>query len=111
MFIRDKSGSSAALFAAALVPALGMIGAAIDYSRSSHAKSALQTATDAGTLAYALSKGDTAEKKLGEARSVFSANLASLGVKLGNPCFRCRSTAARSSATPPPTIRTCSCPF
>lgn len=88
MFIRDKSGSSAALFAAALVPALGMIGAAIDYSRSSHAKSALQTATDAGTLAYALSKGDTAEKKLGEARSVFSANLASLGVKLGNPLLQ-----------------------
>lgn len=72
------------LFALSLVPVIGFIGATVDYSRSSNAKAALQTAVDAGTLSYALSKSETPGKKQTEAQNVFAANLASLGVKLPN---------------------------
>jgi Flp pilus assembly protein TadG len=47
----DKRGSVAALFGLALIPVLTATGVAVDYSRMSGAKQALQAAVDAGVLA------------------------------------------------------------
>ena len=50
---RDRRGGVAPLFAIAAIPLLGMVGASIDYSRASAAKTAMQGATDSTALALA----------------------------------------------------------
>jgi Flp pilus assembly protein TadG len=52
-FCRDDSGSVAAVFAAALIPLLGLSGFALDYARASLGKAQLQAAVDAAGLAVA----------------------------------------------------------
>src|ERR1041384_1699381 len=46
----DQSGNVAAIFALALVPAVGLIGAAVDYSRGNATRSSMQAAVDATAL-------------------------------------------------------------
>lgn len=53
-FGADKRGNVAVIFAVALLPILGLIGAAVDYSRANNARTALQTALD--TTALMISK-------------------------------------------------------
>lgn len=57
---RDRSGNVAMLFGLAMVPVLGGIGAALDYSRASATRSDLQSAVDSASLAGArqLPKGE-----------------------------------------------------
>ena len=52
-FTRRTDGNIAVITAAAILPILVTIGAAIDYSRASQIKSLLRDAVDAGTLAGA----------------------------------------------------------
>jgi Flp pilus assembly protein TadG len=49
-FRRDESGAVFLLFGLALVPILGLVGAALDYARTSAARVRLQSAIDAGVL-------------------------------------------------------------
>jgi Flp pilus assembly protein TadG len=49
-FAGAERGNVAMMFAIALVPMLGFIGAAIDYSRAVSARSAMQAAADATAL-------------------------------------------------------------
>jgi len=49
-FLRDRNGNVAITFAILIVPLLGLVGAAIDYSRANHARSAMQAALDATAL-------------------------------------------------------------
>ncbi len=48
--IRSDRGNVAAIFALALVPMIGIVGAAIDYSRAVAARSAMQAALDTAAL-------------------------------------------------------------
>lgn len=57
-FFRDRKGGVAPLLALAIVPVLGAVGAAVDYSRASASRTALQAALDSALL-YA-AKGDSA---------------------------------------------------
>lgn len=52
-FLGDQRGSVAPVFALALVPMVGLAGAAIDYARASAARSAMQASLDAATLMIA----------------------------------------------------------
>lgn len=52
-FRRDRGGNIAVIFAIALLPLLGFVGAAVDYSRASRARSAIQTALDSTALMVA----------------------------------------------------------
>jgi Flp pilus assembly protein TadG len=52
-FLKDRRGSVAPMFALAVIPVLGLTGAAIDYSRASSMKVSLQAALDATSLAMA----------------------------------------------------------
>lgn len=53
-FARDKRGGGVApMFALAVIPVLGLVGAAVDYSRANSIKVALQAAIDATALAMA----------------------------------------------------------
>lgn len=56
-FGRSESGNIAVLFAIAIVPLLGFVGGAIDYSRVNNARTAMQTALD--TAALMISKDAT----------------------------------------------------
>ena len=52
-FLADQHGGVAPIFALALVPMIGRAGAAIDYSRASAARTAMQASLDATTLMIA----------------------------------------------------------
>src|SRR3954453_11664373 len=52
-FLADHHGGVAPIFALALVPMIGLAGAAIDYSRASAARTAMQASLDATTLMIA----------------------------------------------------------
>jgi Flp pilus assembly protein TadG len=52
-FHRAESGNVAVIFAIALVPLIGFVGAAIDYSRATAARARMQTILDAATLMIA----------------------------------------------------------
>jgi Flp pilus assembly protein TadG len=56
-FLKDRGGNIAPIFALSLVPTVGMIGAAVDYTRANEVKTAMQSALDATTLAMAQSAG------------------------------------------------------
>lgn len=49
-FNRDERGNIAMIFAVALVPLLGFVGAAVDYSRANAARSSMQVALDSAAL-------------------------------------------------------------
>ncbi|MBZ0218017.1 MAG: hypothetical protein K8F25_15780, partial [Fimbriimonadaceae bacterium] len=49
-FRADQGGNIALLFAATIIPAVIAVGAAIDYSRASQVKTAMQTALDSTAL-------------------------------------------------------------
>ena len=50
-FLKDRRAGVAPMFALAVVPILGLVGAAIDYSRANSIKVAMQSALDATALA------------------------------------------------------------
>ena len=52
-FAGDRSGNISAIFALSLIPVVGLIGAAVDYSRANKARTALQAALDSTALAMA----------------------------------------------------------
>src|SRR5262249_57101561 len=49
-FSRDRSGNVVIIFGLALIPILGLVGAAVDYSRAGSARTAMQVALDAAAL-------------------------------------------------------------
>src|SRR5262249_13562236 len=52
-FFRDRKGGVAPLLALGLIPLVGAVGAAVDYSRAGNVRSAMQTAADATALMLA----------------------------------------------------------
>ncbi len=49
-FVADRDGNIAVIFAIALVPILGFVGAAVDYTRANAARSSMQAALDSTAL-------------------------------------------------------------
>jgi Flp pilus assembly protein TadG len=54
-FLQDRRGGVAPIFALAIIPVIGLVGAAVDYSRANTIRSGLQSALDATALAMAKS--------------------------------------------------------
>jgi Flp pilus assembly protein TadG len=52
-FLKDCRGGVAPMFAVAIVPVFGLVGAAVDYSRASSVRTGMQSAIDATALAMA----------------------------------------------------------
>lgn len=73
---RCQSGNVAIFFAIALIPMIGLAGAAIDYRRASTVKTELQTAIDSAVLAGARGGGDSGLKDVEIAERYFQANYA-----------------------------------
>jgi Flp pilus assembly protein TadG len=73
-FAVDTRGGIAIIFALLLIPVMGLVGAAVDYSRAAHAHTDLQAAVDAAALAagkIALEQNRREVRR--EAREVFDA--------------------------------------
>jgi Flp pilus assembly protein TadG len=49
-FLSDREGGVAPMFALAIVPVIGLVGAAVDYSRGNAARTAMQASLDAAAL-------------------------------------------------------------
>jgi Flp pilus assembly protein TadG len=73
-FRRDSSGNVAVMFALATGVMLAGSGAAVDYSRSSNARSAIGAAADAAAIAGAKTRGGSTQREAA-AKEVFEANL------------------------------------
>ena len=52
-FLQDRRGGVAPMFAIALIPVFGLVGAAVDYSRANAIRAGMQSAIDATALAMA----------------------------------------------------------
>jgi Flp pilus assembly protein TadG len=52
-FVKDRRGAVAPMFALAIIPLIGLTGAAIDYSRANSVRAGMQAALDATSLAMA----------------------------------------------------------
>jgi len=77
-FWADRKGSMIVQFAVALIPVLGVMGAAIDYSRANLARTKMQVALDVtGLLLSKLPANTTQEELIAKAQQYFFANYAS----------------------------------
>src|SRR5690554_1660226 len=75
LFARNDKGNVAILFAVALIPLIGVVGMAIDYSRTNAAKTRLQNALDSTALAMAFEPADLSDADLqARAMQIFTAN-------------------------------------
>src|SRR4051812_50067301 len=52
-FLKDRRGGVAPMFAIAIIPVLGLVGAAVDYSRANSVRAGMQSAIDATSMAMA----------------------------------------------------------
>ena len=52
-FMQDRRGGVAPMFALAIIPVFGLVGAAVDYSRASSIRAGMQSSLDATALAMA----------------------------------------------------------
>lgn len=72
-FFADRRGSVAATFGIAVIPIVGLIGAAVDYSRTATERNRLQAALDATALAIIhLPQNSTASQVSAAAQTFFS---------------------------------------
>ena len=83
-FTREFDGSLLPMFALSLVPMMGMVGAAVDYSRANGIRTGLQGALDSAVLAGAR---DGTANWPNVAVSVFNANLPNRGASVAAPTF------------------------
>ena len=73
-FSRDDRGTIAVIFAVALIPVMGLAGAAIDYGRATQTRGKLQAAVDAAAIAALTMKASTDSQRRTNATLVFEAN-------------------------------------
>lgn len=83
-FVREKDGATAILFGLVALPLLGLVGAAVDYARAASARTELQSAIDAATLAGAI---DGSATWTNTALAMFNANLGAAGSDVAPPSF------------------------
>jgi Flp pilus assembly protein TadG len=84
VFRAAEEGNVAVIFSLALIPIMGAMGAAVDYSRASTTKSAVQQALDVALLAGAK---DGSSSWQSVATNVFKSNLGSKVASLPTPSF------------------------
>jgi Flp pilus assembly protein TadG len=83
-FRSDQRGNVAILFGLAVLPVVGMVGAAVDYSRANAVRASLQAAADAAALTAARDAPGLSEARIAErARGVFVANFNRSDATLG----------------------------
>jgi Flp pilus assembly protein TadG len=75
-FLSDRRGGTAILFGLLLLPLMAAVGAAVDYSRASNARTGMQMAVDAAALFAARDGGGLSDKELlARTQQFFRANV------------------------------------
>jgi Flp pilus assembly protein TadG len=74
-FLSNSSGGVAIIFALSVVPLIGALGAAVDYSRASTARSKMQSAADAASLAAVKEPNLTDAQRIDLAKKIYTANI------------------------------------
>jgi Flp pilus assembly protein TadG len=100
----DDEGSVMPMFVLSLIPVLGLIGAAVDYTRVSNVRTSLQVSLDAALLAGAQ---DGSTNWTNVAVNSFNANVQASGASIATPTFSTTANRAYTgsvSATVPITI-------
>ena len=93
----DERGNVAIFFGMTIIPAVVLVGGAIDFSRAHHKQQKIQTAADAAVLAAAgMPYGTTNQARQAMAKSVFSANTAGMSI---TPNATASNTTVSISAT------------
>src|ERR1700730_246313 len=81
---RRSEGSVVPLLGLALIPIVGAVGAAVDYSRASSVKAALQASLDSAVIAGAKDGGANWTQT---AADMFNANVVAKGSTINTPTF------------------------
>jgi hypothetical protein len=63
-FLKNNTGSTAILFGFAVIPLIGMVGLAVDYSRASNSKAVLQSSIDSTALSLAAVASEDSDAEL-----------------------------------------------
>src|SRR5256714_11404851 len=92
-FKQNSEGSVVSTFALAIVPVVGLVGAAVDYSQANNVRTTLQARLDAALVAGARD-GSTSWAQT--AQNIFNAGLESKGATDITPVFELTSTRAYS---------------
>lgn len=103
-FTAEHEGSVMPTFVFSLIPVLGLIGAAVDYTRVSNVQTALQVSLDAALLAGAQ---DGSTNWTNVALNSFNANVQANGASIATPTFTTNANRAYTgsvSAAVPVTI-------
>jgi Putative Flp pilus-assembly TadE/G-like len=80
-FACGRDGNVAVMFALAIVPIVGLVGAAVDYSRANAAKAAMQAALDSTVLMLSKEAAGLTQDQLNQkAKDYFKANFTRPGV-------------------------------
>ena len=90
-FKRNSEGSVVSIFALALIPLFGLVGAAVDYSIANNARTSLQASLDAALVAGAR---DGSTSWASTALDTFNANLVTKGATDVTPDFQLTSGRA-----------------
>src|SRR5438128_9672186 len=90
-FKHDAEGSVVSTFALSLVPLVGLVGAAVDYSAATNARTSLQVSLDAALIAGAK---DGTTSWADTALNSFNANLNPKTATHVSPAFQLTSTRA-----------------
>ena len=99
----DQSGNVAAIFALALVPAVGLIGAAVDYSRGNATRSSMQAAVDATALnlvrsASSLTSDQLSQKATDSFNALYNGSQTQSGIQV-NAQYNATARSMTMSAT------------
>jgi Flp pilus assembly protein TadG len=90
-FTRNSKGSVVSTFALSMVPIVGLVGAAVDYSAANNARTSLQISLDAALIAGAK---DGSANWATTAQNTFNANLNAKGATGVSATFQLTSTRA-----------------
>src|SRR5205823_6193227 len=93
---RDTRGSVLPTFVLTLIPMLAAVGAAIDYTRASHVRAALQATLDSAVLAGAK---DATSNWAQVALNTFNGNVVSHGSTVATPTFTPNNSLYTGSVT------------
>jgi Flp pilus assembly protein TadG len=88
-FVDRRDGSVMTTFAFALIPLLGLVGAAVDYSRANDVRTSLRKTLDSAVIAGAR---DGSTNWVNVATNFFNANVQSKGSSVSTPTFALTSS-------------------
>lgn len=99
-FLADREGSIAVVFALALIPLLGLIGAAVDYSRATVEREKIQRALDSAVLAVNRQIGKLDDDELrAYAQEMFDANVQGASATLEDPVIDAQARTVTMTAS------------